>query len=105
MPLLQLGPSTLPDWVRIVSQGSDLVSGALGLGIAYLAYRGYRRNESRPMFFISLGFVLAIGLPLVLLVPLLLVPSLPTTVQTAIVVATDVLNIAGLASILYAIWL
>lgn len=103
--LLQLGPTELPRWVTIVSQGSDVLSGAIGLGIAYLAYRGYRRNQSRPMLFISLGFILSIGIPFVLLLPLVLVPSLPSTLQSVTVVLTDICNVSGLACILYAIWM
>jgi len=44
----------------------ELVGAALGVFIAYLAYRGYRRNQSRPMLFVSLGFALAFGVPLAL---------------------------------------
>ncbi len=30
----------------------------LGAYIVYLAYRGYRRNDSKPLLFVSLGFAL-----------------------------------------------
>ncbi|MCW8173191.1 hypothetical protein D8S78_19205 [Natrialba swarupiae] len=36
--------------------------------IAYIAYRGYRRNESRPMLYLSTGFVLVLGVPFVFFV-------------------------------------
>ncbi|WP_135663492.1 DUF7521 family protein [Halorhabdus rudnickae] len=36
---------------------------AIGIAIAYVAFRGYRRNASRPMLFIAIGFVLAIAFP------------------------------------------
>ncbi|WP_129116541.1 DUF7521 family protein [Halegenticoccus tardaugens] len=36
----------------------NLLAIALGFLIAYQAYRGYRRNRSEPMLFISIGFVL-----------------------------------------------
>ncbi|MFT4889660.1 MAG: hypothetical protein ACI9YT_000571 [Halobacteriales archaeon] len=43
--------------------GSGLVTLVFGLAIAYVAFRGYRRNESRPMLFIAIGFVLAVAIP------------------------------------------
>lgn len=30
----------------------------LGTFIVYLAYRGYRRNRSRPLFYVAVGFAL-----------------------------------------------
>lgn len=35
-----------------------MLTAALGLFIGYQAYRGYRRNSSRPMLFLSSGLVL-----------------------------------------------
>lgn len=32
------------------------VIAVLGLVIAYVGYRGYRRNDSRPMLFLATGF-------------------------------------------------
>ncbi|MEF8855701.1 MAG: hypothetical protein V5A24_09460, partial [Haloarculaceae archaeon] len=52
-----------------------LLAAILGLFIAYQAYRGYRRNDSRPMLFISLGFVLALGVPFSLLLVSPLLPA------------------------------
>jgi hypothetical protein len=80
--------------------GYELVGALLGLFVAYQAYRGYRRNDSRPMFFIAAGFVLIVGLPVLLLVPFLLVPSLP---QVAVQAATQTFEIAGLVCIIYAL--
>jgi len=42
---------------------SGLITLVLGLAIAYVAFRGYRRNESRPMLLLAIGFVLAVALP------------------------------------------
>jgi hypothetical protein len=80
--------------------GYELVGALLGLFVAYQAYRGYRRNDSRPMFFIAAGFVLIVGLPVLLLVPYLLIPSLP---QVAVQATTQTFEIAGLACIIYAL--
>jgi hypothetical protein len=37
---------------------AKLVTLALSLVVAYLAYHGYRRNDSEPMLYVSAGFVL-----------------------------------------------
>ena len=88
--------STVQVWLT----GYELVGAALGLFIAYQAYRGYRRNESRPMLFMSLGFVLVVGVPVLLTIPFLLVPSIP---QAAYQFAIQTSEIAGLVSIVYAL--
>ncbi len=36
---------------------AKLVTLALSLAVAYLAYHGYRRNSSEPMLYVSVGFV------------------------------------------------
>jgi hypothetical protein len=86
--------------VQVWLTGYELVGALLGLFVAYQAYRGYRRNESRPMLFIALGFVLIVGLPVALTVPFLLVPAIPQaayqfTIQTA--------EVGGLVCIIYAL--
>lgn len=37
---------------------AKLVTMVLGFLIAYQAYRGYRRNHSRPLRYVAVGFVL-----------------------------------------------
>ena len=76
-----------------------LVSVVLGLYIAYQAYRGYRRNRSRPMLFLAAGIVL-----------LTFVPAVISTVVANVELITGsglilgmVSRIFGLLSILYAI--
>nr|WP_158059658.1 hypothetical protein [Halorussus halophilus] len=34
-----------------------LITLVLSLGVAYLAYHGYRRSESKPMLYVAFGFV------------------------------------------------
>jgi hypothetical protein len=48
------------EWVFLLS---ELLVTVLGLGISYIAYIGYRRNDSRPMLLFCLGFVLVVGVP------------------------------------------
>ena len=42
-------------WLTSLTKGLALVLGAF---IVYLAYRGYRRNASRPLLYVSIGFAL-----------------------------------------------
>lgn len=85
--------------VVVVLQAYELVGAALGVFIAYLAYQGYRRNNSRPMLFVSLGFALALGLPLVFT---LVYFALPISGGQAIVQAiTQTVEILGLLCIIH----
>jgi hypothetical protein len=77
----------------------ELVGAALGVFIAYLAWRGYRRNQSRPMLFVSLGFALALGVPLALTLAYLALPVSGSRVVIQIV--TQTFEIAGLLCIIY----
>ena len=43
------------DWFVTVVKVMALI---LGMYIVYLAYKGYRRNSSRPLLFVSVGFAL-----------------------------------------------
>lgn len=102
MPLQLWDPEVPPDWVLVYGQATDVLSAVIGLFIAYLAYRGYRRNASRPMLYISAGFVLALAVPFLLLVVYLLLPTVP---QPVVAVATQTSQVAGLLAILYALWM
>jgi hypothetical protein len=69
---------------------SDYVVVAVSLVIAYIAYRGYRRNDSRPMLSIAAGFALAFGGPggifllsLVVPIPQIVVGLITQTTETA----------------------
>lgn len=77
----------------------ELVGAVLGVGIAYLAYRGYRRNQSRPMLFVSLGFILALGVPLVITLVYIALPI--TGGRVAVQAVNQTFEIVGLVSILY----
>lgn len=85
---------------EIALTGYELLGALLGLFIAYQAYRGYRRNASRPMLFMAIGFALILGPPILILVVLVAVPSLPQATVQAVV---QTFEIAGLISIIYAL--
>ncbi|MFC4447940.1 DUF7521 family protein [Halorussus aquaticus] len=99
---LQIAPPDIPSWVRLLSQGMNFVAALVGLLVAYQAYRGYRRNDSRPMLFIAVGFILTVGLPFVLVVPMLLLGNSPTA-ASAYVVLSNGSTLVGLGCILYAL--
>lgn len=87
--------------VAVALQGYELVGAALGLYIAYLAFRGYRRNDSRPMLFISLGFVLVLGVPVLVLPLFYLLPFVGNGPVLQAVIQT--FEIAGLLCIIHAL--
>lgn len=99
--ILQLWePEMPPDWVVAFQQSTAVLSAIIGLFIAYHAYRGYRRNDSRPMLFIAIGFVLVLAFPFLVF---LLYAAVPALSVTAVVVVTQVSQVAGLLAILYAL--
>ena len=95
-------PDTIADWVIVFQTSTEILSAVLGIVIAYLAYRGYQRNGSRPMLFIAIGFVLVLAIPFLLFVLFGLFPGLP---PTPMIIVMQTAQVAGLASILYAIWM
>ncbi len=97
-PVLALDP--FGTTTRLLLNSYELVGAALGLFIAYQAYRGYRRNDSRPMLFLSLGFALILGPPVLLFGVLL---AAPTVSETAIQALVQTFEILGLLSIIYAL--
>lgn len=100
--LLQIAPPDIPDWARLFSQAINVVTALVGLAIAYQAYRGYRRNDSRPMLFLAIGFALSVGLPFVMLIPLLLFSHVQI-VTAAISILSNIFTLIGLGCILYAL--
>jgi len=91
---LQLGELSTADLVLLAS---DYVTIALALVIAYVAFRGYDRNDSRPMLFVGLGFVLAFGGPGLVFI-LSLVAPIPELVVGGV---TQAVEIIGMLTILY----
>ncbi|MFB6151858.1 MAG: hypothetical protein ABEJ40_08645 [Haloarculaceae archaeon] len=78
---------------------SDLLVVVLGIAIAAVAYRGYGRNDSRPMLFVAAGFVLTFGGPGAVFVAALVVP-MPSAVAGGL---TQLSEVAGMLTILYGI--
>lgn len=99
-PLQLWEPGAPPDWVIGYIQATDVLSALIGIFIAYQAYRGYRRNESRPMLYISIGFILVLAVPVVLLGAYLVIPFLT---ETVIGVVQQTSQVLGLLAIVYAL--
>jgi len=76
------------------------LTAAVGLFVAYQAFRGFRRNDSRPMLFLGLGVVLVTAVPFV--VTTLLADALGAS-DAAVILAWTAFEILGLSSILYAL--
>lgn len=93
-------PAVIPDWVVAFQQVMQILSVVVGVFIAYQAYRGYQRNESRPMLFIALGFVLVLAVPFCLFVLYGVLSALPVT---AVIVGSQLSQVSGLLAILYAL--
>lgn len=97
-PILSIGP--FETRTELALSLYQLVGAALGLFIAYLAFRGYQRNGSRPMLFIAIGFFLILGSGVVVFGIFLLVPTLSEAMLQAVV---QTFEIIGLLSIIYAL--
>lgn len=91
---LQLSDVSTAQQIRLLGEGITVV---LGLVISYVAFRGYRRNRSRPMLFVSAGFLCVAGLPGVLFVAFVILPLSQAVVSNVV----QLVEILGMASILY----
>lgn len=91
---LQLGT---PNTATLIAFVLSLMTTVLGFAVGYIALRGYRRNRSRPMLFVAIGFVLVFWVPVFLVVGPLLVP----TADFAFGMIGELSRVIGLVSILY----
>jgi hypothetical protein len=92
------------DWgVLAVSLASVL----LGLFIGYQAYRGFRRNDSRPMQFLSLGLILLTAVPFTMsfvgTAVFRFVPDL-AALQDPLFLVVRLIQFGGLAAIAYSLY-
>ncbi|MDS0243193.1 MULTISPECIES: hypothetical protein [unclassified Haloferax] len=79
---------------------AKLVTMVLGFLIAYQAYRGYRRNHSRPMLYVAIGFVfISFGA----VIEGLLFDIVGLTLSDSGTVATIIVAV-GMLSVLYALY-
>lgn len=84
-----------------------LVATALSALISYHAYRGYRRNGSRPMFFLAVGFAFITFVPFFVDIVFYAVAARVYGARLAAVVLPSAkygLQIVGLAFVLYSLY-
>ncbi|WP_275883379.1 hypothetical protein [Halorhabdus sp. BNX81] len=93
--------------VELLLLAASVTTVVIGIAIAYVAFRGYRRNKSRQMLFLAIGFVLVIAFPgtaeiLLYVLTVVLEFQLPINklYLAGIMQASQLL---GMASILYAL--
>ncbi|ELY87289.1 hypothetical protein C483_18398 [Natrialba hulunbeirensis JCM 10989] len=72
-----------------------------GTVIAYQAYRGYRRNDARSMFYLAVGLLLLTLCPFVLNVVL---NTLTATDRIVTVFAENLSRLLGLVAIMYSLY-
>ena len=84
-------------WVASIMR---LVALFLGAFIVYLAFRGYRRNVSKPLLYVALGFALITAGTLL---EGLMFVILGSDILAAIAVE-GVLTVSGFSAILYSIY-
>lgn len=71
-----------------------------GLFVASLAYRGYRRNESRPMLYLAVGIGFLTAVPAGANYGL---SSLTGASDAAILLAVTIAHLVGVLAVLYAL--
>lgn len=71
----------------------------VGFFVAYQAYRGYRRNDSRPMLFLGIGICFVTTVSFV--VSTMIVQPLGAT-EGVTILSWTLLHVLGLAAIFYA---
>ena len=80
----------------------------LGLFVGYQAYRGYRRNAERSMRFLSLGFILLLGISFTLAFAgtlLLRAGYIPVEYQLPLTLVVRLIQLAGVACITYSLYI
>lgn len=82
-----------------------IVALILGAFIVHLAYRGFRRNRSRPLFYVSVGFALITGGTIAEGILYVIVGSIGSVLSllVAITVGTAI-TVLGFAAIIYSIY-
>lgn len=98
---LQIESSGLPAVEALVLFLGGVLTAVLGLFIGYQAYRGYRRNDNRPMLFLSTGLVLLTAVSFGVSVVLGSLGGQDPFVTLGVQRAVD---LAGLGCIMYALY-
>jgi Na+-driven multidrug efflux pump len=86
--------------VAVIGLVFSIVALALGVGTTYLAVRGYLRNGQRPMLFVTVGFVIVLLTPILLL----FVFIFPIAGEITFYAISAINQTVGLCLILYGLW-
>ncbi|WP_255167880.1 DUF7521 family protein [Natrononativus amylolyticus] len=86
---------------EVLTVASLFLVALIGTLIAVQAYRGYRRNDSRPMLFLAVGLLLLTLVPFVLNVAL---NTLASPEQVTVVFLENVSRLLGLLAITYSLY-
>lgn len=103
---LYLGDALAPNSLEAAVMLVQIVQAIVGIGIAYIAYRGYRRNESRPMLYIAIGFILVLGVPFALYIgafAAIAATGLASDMQLLVVGIAEISQLLGLVAIWHAL--
>jgi hypothetical protein len=95
---------TLLYWIEV---GVAVASVILGLVIGYQAYRGFRRNNSRSMQYLSLGLIFLTAVPFTLsFVGTLVISFQPAfaDLERYLLAASRIIQLAGLGCITYSLY-
>ena len=85
------------DWLVSLMKLAALI---LGTFIVYLAYKGYRRNASKPLLYVALGFALITAATIVEGILYVIVGS----DLLAALVASTLITVIGFAAIIYSVY-
>lgn len=84
----------------VILFATALTTALVGLAVAGIAYRGYRRNASEPMRFLAIGIFFITVVPFLMSYGIGFLANLPEAVLLLGVLGA---NILGLLSILYSL--
>lgn len=85
------------DWIVTIIK---LVALVLGTFIVYLAYKGYRRNTSKPLLYVALGFALITAATIVEGILYVIVGS---DLLVALFIST-IITVIGFVAIIYSVY-
>ncbi|WP_255191873.1 DUF7521 family protein [Natronobeatus ordinarius] len=86
---------------ELMTVASLFLVALIGTLIAYQAYRGYRRNDSRSMLYLAVGLLLLTLFPFLFNVTL---TSLAGTDRVVTVFVENLSRLAGLLAIMYSLY-
>jgi Na+-driven multidrug efflux pump len=86
--------------VAVIGVVFSIVALALGVGTTYLVVRGYLRNGQRPMLFVTVGFIIVLLTPVLLLFLFIF----PIAEEVTFYAIGAINQTVGLCLILYGLW-